>query len=87
MSRAVPTQGIHEGHVAGTTAVPNRETSPPVAVQHKDHHVGMKDKVKGQIKIAEGIWKHDPNLTQEGEILKEDGEHVKLGKAHQDAMK
>ena len=54
-------------------------------VQKETHHVPVADKVKGQIKIAKGIFKHDPNLTQEGEILKEEGEDVTLGRPHMDA--
>ena len=54
-------------------------------MQEKTHHVPVADKLKGQIKIAKGILKHDPSLTQEGEILKEEGEDVTLGRPHMEA--
>lgn len=85
MKRSVTTDTANDGKITGTTAVPNRATSPALVVQEGEHHVGLVDKIRGQIKIAKGVLKHDPNLTQEGEILKHDGEEVLLGRPHMEA--
>lgn len=54
----------------GTKAVPNAATTPPTGAHVEKPHVSLADKIKGQYKVTMGGIKHDVNLAQEGEDLK-----------------
>lgn len=69
-SRNVATDITNDGRIENTPAVPNKMTSPPDGYDQGKPRVSIVDKIKGQYKIALGGMKHDVNLAQEGEDLK-----------------
>lgn len=68
-TRKVHLNSENNGKLEGSTAVPNASTRAPDGMAEKPH-VSLADKIKGQYKIALGGMKHDVNLAQEGEDLK-----------------
>lgn len=69
VSRTIPIDYTNDGRIEGTTAVPSKATTPGDEEKVKPH-VSIGDKIKGQFKVALGGMKHDVNLAQEGEDLK-----------------